>query len=194
MVAFHPNGVGGAAMEEWIAQGAFVAVWELTPHEVADELLSRIHSAGPERMTQAAEMGLPQVVVPGCVDFFYGSPGPPHHLASRFPERQTYRINPQIMLVKITTDEAVRVARELAAKMNRSRGPVTLVIPLKGISRYDRPDSPFHNPVVDRTLFEEMKRHLSSKIRIVELDLHISEPLLGEACASILAEMIRTFR
>ena len=191
VVAFHPNGVGGAAMEEWIARGAFVGVWELTPHEVADELLSRIHSAGPNRMTQAAEMGLPQVVVPGCVDFFYGSPGPPHELASRFRERQTYMINSQIMLVKITAGEAVRVARELANKMNRSRGPVTLVVPRKGISRYDRPQYPFYNPEVDRVLFEEMKKALSSRIRLVELDLHISDPQFGEACASILLEMIK---
>lgn len=192
VVAFHPNGVGGAAMEEWIGQGAFVGVWELTPHEVADELLSQIHSAGPNRMTRAAEMGLPQVVVPGCVDFFYGSPGPPHELASRFRGRQTYMINPQIILVKITNDEAVRVARELAAKINRSRGPVTLVIPLRGISRYDRPQYPFYNPEVDQTLFGEMKSALSSRIRIEELDLHITDPKFGEACASILVELLKT--
>jgi uncharacterized protein (UPF0261 family) len=191
VVAFHPNGVGGAAMEEFIGQGAFSGVWELTPHEVADDLLSKIHSAGPDRMNQAARLGIPQVVVPGCIDFFYGTPDMPHGLASRYRNRQTYRINSEIILVKITPEEAVRVAEVLAQKMNQSSGPVALVIPLKGISRYDRPEYPFHNPDLDGVVFRELKKSLAPGIRVVEIEAHISEPGFGETCASILLELVK---
>ena len=191
VVAFHPNGVGGAAMEEFIGQGAFSGVWELTPHEVADELLSKIHSAGPDRMKQAGLLGIPQVVVPGCVDFFYGTPGMPHGLASRYRDRQTYRINSEIILVKVTPEEAVRVAEILAQKMNQSKGPVTLVIPLKGISRYDRPEYPFHNPDLDAVLFGQLKKSLLPGIPVMEIDAHISEPEFGETCASLLLELLK---
>jgi len=191
VVAFHPNGVGGAAMEEFIGQGVFSAVWELTPHEVADDLLSKIHSAGPDRMKQAGLLGIPQVVVPGCVDFFYGTPGMPHGLASRYRDRQTYMINSEIILVKITSEEAVHVAEVLAQKMNQSKGPVTLVIPLKGISRYDRPEYPFHNPDLDGVLFGQLKKSLSPGIPVVEMDAHISEPRFGETCASILLDLLK---
>jgi len=191
VVAFHPNGVGGAAMEEFIGEGAFSGVWELTPHEVADELLSKIHSAGPDRMKQAGLLGIPQVVVPGCIDFFYGTPGVPHGLASRYRDRQTYMINSEIILVKITPEEAFRVAEVLAQKMNQSTGPVTLVIPLKGISRYDRPGYPFHNPDLDAVLFRELKKSLSPRVPVVELGAHISEPEFGEACACLLLDLLK---
>ncbi len=191
VVAFHPDGIGGAAMEEFIGQGAFSGIWELTPHEVADELLSRIHSAGPDRMKQAGLLGIPQVVVPGCIDFFYGTPGFPHGLASRYRDRQTYMINSEIILVKITPEEAVHVAEVLAQKMNQSRGPVTLVIPLKGISRYDRLEYPFYNPDIDAALFGQLKKSLTPRIRVVEIAAHISAPQFGEICASVLLDLIK---
>jgi uncharacterized protein (UPF0261 family) len=191
VVAFHPNGVGGAAMEEFIGRGAFSGVWELTPHEVADELLSRIHSAGPDRMKEAGLRGIPQVVVPGCVDFFYGTPGTPHGLADRYRDRQTYMINPEIILVKIIPEEACRVARALAEKMNQSRGSVTLVIPRKGISRYDRPEFPFCNPDLDSVLFEHLKKFLRPGIPVLEVDAHISDHRFGETCASVLLDLLK---
>lgn len=191
VVAFHPNGVGGAAMEEFIAQGAFSGVWELTPHEVGDELLSKIHSAGPDRMKHAGMLGIPQVVVPGCMDFFYGTPEMPHMLASRYHDRQTYMINSEVILVKLSTEEALRVADVLAQKINQSIGPVTLVVPLKGISRYDRPEYPFYNPDLDAVLFKQIKKSLLPGVPVVEMDLHISDPELGETCASLLLKMLK---
>lgn len=191
VVAFHPNGVGGAAMEEFIAQGALCGVWELTPHEVGDELLSKIHSAGPDRMKNAATLGIPQVVVPGCIDFFYGTPGMPHMLASRYHDRQTYMINSEVILVKLSPEEALRVADVLAQKINQSTGSVALVIPLKGISRYDRPEYTFYNPDLDAVLFKQLKKSLSSRVPVIELNAHISDPELGETCASILLDMLK---
>lgn len=191
VVAFHPDGVGGAAMDEFIAQGTFRAVWELTPHEVGDELLSRTHTAGPNRMKSAGALGIPQVVVPACMDFFYGSPGIPDLLLSRYPGRQTYPINDQIILVKLVPEEAVRVADALAQKINESTGPVSVVIPLQGISRYDHPKYPFYNPDLDAVLIRQLKKSLSSRVPVVELDAHISNPEIGEACASILLDMLK---
>jgi uncharacterized protein (UPF0261 family) len=191
VVAFHPDGVGGAAMEEFIAQGAFCAVWELTPHEVGDELLSKIHSSGPDRMKNAGLLGIPQVVVPGCVDFFYGSPGMPHMLASRYRDRQTYMVNSELILVKLSHEEVIGVAHVLAQKINQSSGPVVLVIPLKGISRYDRPEYSFYNPDLDSLLFTQLKKSVSPQVPVIELKAHISDREIGETCASILLDMLK---
>lgn len=191
VVAFHPDGVGGAAMEEFISQGAFCGVWELTPYEVGDELVSKINSAGPDRMKNAGLLGIPQVVVPGCIDFFYGTPGMPHMFASRYRDRQTYRINSEVLLVKLLPEEAVMVANVLAQKINQSKGPAAVVIPQKGISRYDRPEYSFYNPDLDAVLFKQLKKSLLPRIPAVELNLHISDPEIGETCASVLLDMLK---
>ena len=110
---------------------------------------------------------------------------------SRYPGRQTYPINDQIILVKLSPEEAIRVADVLAQKINQCKGPITLVIPLKGLSRYDRPEYSFYNPDLDALLFNEIKKSLSSRVPVIELNAHISDPDFGETCASILLNMLK---
>jgi uncharacterized protein (UPF0261 family) len=38
MIAFHANGCGGMAMEEFVAQGLVAGVLDFTTHEIADEM------------------------------------------------------------------------------------------------------------------------------------------------------------
>ena len=54
-VAFHPNGVGGRAMEEMIMEGRFDGVIDLTTHELMDELGRR----SARRRAQQVGGGLP---------------------------------------------------------------------------------------------------------------------------------------
>ncbi|OUC04896.1 hypothetical protein RY27_30605, partial [Litorilinea aerophila] len=68
-VIFHSNGVGGPAMEELAAQGQFVGVVDFTTNEIYDPLVGGIHDGGPDRLKRIGLLGLPQVVVPGCIDF-----------------------------------------------------------------------------------------------------------------------------
>ena len=88
-VIFHANGVGGPAMEQLVESKALGGVIDYTLSELANSLLDGIHATGPDRLRVAGRHGLPQVVVPGCVDFFNQGP------RSELPER--YRV-PQDLL------------------------------------------------------------------------------------------------
>ena len=68
-LVFHSNGVGGPAMEELAGEGQFRGVIDFTTNEVTDPLVGGIHDGGPDRLRVIGELGLPQVVVPGCIDF-----------------------------------------------------------------------------------------------------------------------------
>ena len=68
VLVFHATGVGGATMESLIHEGIFEGVLDVTTTELADELCGGILSAGPDRLTAASKMGVPQVVVPGFAD------------------------------------------------------------------------------------------------------------------------------
>ncbi len=68
-VVFHSNGVGGPAMEELADGGLFAGVIDFTTDELTDELVGGFHAAGPDRLRRIGRLGLPQVVVPGCIDF-----------------------------------------------------------------------------------------------------------------------------
>src|SRR5262245_21424472 len=68
VIVFHATGNGGQGMESLIREGLFVGVLDITTTELADELVGGILSAGPDRLTAAAQMGIPQVVSVGALD------------------------------------------------------------------------------------------------------------------------------
>jgi uncharacterized protein (UPF0261 family) len=84
-VIFHSNGVGGTAMEELAEAGLFAGVIDYTTDELTDELAGGFHAAGPTRLRRIGQLGLPQVVVPGCIAFsVHGRPeAVPARLAGR---------------------------------------------------------------------------------------------------------------
>ena len=98
-VIFHANGVGGPAMEHLIEAGALGGVIDYTLSELANSLLDGIHATGPDRLRVAGRHGIPQVVVPGCVDFF--NQGPRELLPERYRGRKTYFHNPVATLVRL---------------------------------------------------------------------------------------------
>jgi uncharacterized protein (UPF0261 family) len=90
LLVFHSNDIGGAALENLITMDAVDAVLDLTTNEVANNVLGGAFDAGPDRLEAAAVKGIPQVIVPGAVDFQLlgkiGSqqlPGPAVHLLHR---------------------------------------------------------------------------------------------------------------
>src|SRR3954468_18578250 len=89
-VIFHANGVGGPAMEHLCEEGALQGVVDYTLSELANSLLDGIHTPPhpPERLTVAGRLGLPQVVVPGCVDFF--NQGPRETVPEVYRSRKSY--------------------------------------------------------------------------------------------------------
>ena len=92
-VVFHANGVGGPAMERLIEAGAISGVIDFTLSELANAMHpTGIHATGPTRLTVAGEHGLPQLVVPGCVDFF--NQGALAELPERYRDRKRYFHNP----------------------------------------------------------------------------------------------------
>src|SRR6187401_1868830 len=68
VLVFHATGNGGQAMETLIRDGLIAGVLDITTTELADELVGGILSAGPDRLTAAGDMGIPQVVSVGALD------------------------------------------------------------------------------------------------------------------------------
>jgi predicted TIM-barrel enzyme len=140
-VTFHANGIGGCALEKWLADGEFSGVFDITTTELADELVGGHRSAGPERMEAAGRRGIAQVVAPGALDMV--NFGPPDTVPPAFEGRLMHHHNPGTTLMRTTRSENARLGDWMAEKLNRARGPVGLVLPLRGFSAYDIAGGPF---------------------------------------------------
>jgi len=190
MVAFHPNGAGGTAMEELLRKKVFRAVWDLTIQELSDYIVNR-SASGEHRLEAASEMGIPQVVVPGCVDFVWGDP---MAMRRRFRSRRQHLFNRRVLLVKLTGPEIKLTAQLIASRLNRSRGPVAVVLPRHGLSMFDFPGGPFVEPGLLHTLFQELKEKLKPGISVIELDAHINDPIVASTCVGRLIEFLKENR
>lgn len=189
LIAFHPNGTGGRAMEEFIEEGVFAGVLDMTPQELVDELFEGTHAAGPHRLEAAGLKGVPQVVVPGCVDFI--NEGPLSELPAKYRNRKVYSQNPTSTLIRVNRKEMKQVALEIAKKLNRAKGPVVMVIPLRGLSMYNKKGESLFDPEVDKVLDETLKKSLDPKVEIKELDCHINDPILAQTAVSELLRIMQ---
>lgn len=179
-VVFHSNGVGGPAMEDLARAGQFTGVIDYTTNEINDPLVGGIHDGGPQRLSIAGELGLPQVLLPGCIDFSVWTPATiPQHMRSR----PSYDHNPEYTLVRASHEEKVLLGEIFAARVNGSTGPVRIILPTQGLSIPAVPGGEFWDPDGDQKFFRSLEHHIRPDIELEYVDLHINDPALGHIAA-----------
>jgi uncharacterized protein (UPF0261 family) len=186
-VIFHSNGVGGPAMEEHIAQGMFVGVIDYTTNELADPLLGGFHAA-PGRLEQAGALGLPQVVVPGCVDF--ACFGPRQAVPEALRDRPAYYHNPEFTLIRLNREEMAIVGATIARKLNAARGPLIVLMPMGGLSIPNVPGGAFYDPDADGALLVALRDGLRADIPFRLVEAHVNDPAFGRAAAEAFLELV----
>ena len=181
VLVFHATGSGGRAMEGLIDDGYIAGVADVTTTEWCDEVVGGVLSAGPHRLEAAGRRGLPQVVSCGALDMvnFHAIDTVPE----RFKGRTLYKHNPNVTLMRTTAEELAEIGRRLADKLNQAAGPVTLMLPLKGVSMIDKEGAAFYDPEADGQLFDTLRQNVGPSVEVVELDMHINDPAFGEALA-----------
>lgn len=186
-VIFHSNGVGGPAMEELAAAGQFVGVIDYTTNEVYDPLVGGIHDGGPDRLEVAGRLGLPQVVVPGCIDFSVWHTGTvPPELA----DRPVYDHNPEYVLVRASAQEMEQLGGIFARKLSAAEGPVHVAVPTAGLSIPNVPGGVFWDPEADRGFLQALRTQIRDDIPVQTYDHHVNDPDFGRQVADLFIELV----
>jgi uncharacterized protein (UPF0261 family) len=172
-VEYPATGVGGRELEADVARGRVAGVLDITTGELADTLVGGVFSSGPDRLTAAALHGVPQVIVPGCLDRanFAGSAG----IAGRFPGRLRLELGGGAVLLRTTQEENDSLGRELALKASAARGPTAVLLPLRGFSALDAVGQPFWWPAADRALVQSVRNWIGPGVVVSEQDLHVND-------------------
>lgn len=189
VLVFHATGTGGRAMEALIDSGLVAGVLDITTTEWADELVGGILGAGPTRLEAAGRRGVPAIVTPGCLDMV--NFGEPSTVPARFAGRTFYQHNPQVTLMRTNAAESAELGRIIAEKLNAYQGPVTLLLPLGGISIISAPGQAFHVPEADAALFRALRQHLRADIPVIESPAAINDSAFAQACATALLDSLR---
>jgi uncharacterized protein (UPF0261 family) len=174
-------------MEELAEAGQFVGVIDFTTNEIYDPMTGGIHDGGPDRLKRVGLLGLPQVVVPGCIDFcVFHTGGVPPELHGR----PVYDHNPEYTLVRATHDEMIELGRIMAERLNVATGTVKVAVPTQGLSIPNVPDGPFWNPEADAAFLETLRGELRSEVPITTYERHVNDPEFGVEVADLFIEMM----
>lgn len=189
VLVFHATGAGGRSMEALVDDGHIAGVLDMTTTEWADQLCGGVLSAGPNRLEAAGRAGIPQVVVPGCLDMcnFWARPTVPE----KYKDRTFYEWNPNITLMRTTVEENRQLGEIFAEKLNAATGPVEVLVPMRGLSEIDIEGKPFHLPEANEAFVESLRAKLRPDIEIRIFDTDINDPAFATASVETLVGMLK---
>ncbi len=180
-IVFHATGSGGQSFETLAASGFFAGVLDITTTEIADEIAGGVLTAGPQRLDVFARQAIPYVGAPGALDManFWARDTVP----SSFEGRLFHIHNANVTLMRTSPQENARIGQFIADKLNRMKGPVRFLLPMKGVSALDQDGKPFFDPEADGALFGAIEEnfHDSPTRRLVKLPSHINDPEFADA-------------
>jgi uncharacterized protein (UPF0261 family) len=189
VLVFHATGTGGMTMESFIRDGIIEGVLDITTTELADELVGGILSAGKDRLTAAAQRGIPQVISVGALDMV--NFGPRDTVPDKFKDRRFYQHNSNVTLMRTTPQENDKLGKEIAEKASAAQGPTAILLPLRGVSAIDREGQAFWWPQADRALFQSIRNWAGPQVKLIELDSHINDAAFARAAADTLLAMVK---
>lgn len=166
-MTFHCFGYGPASLEQIIKDGYI----DGGVIELASDWLDRIGGGASfppaDRYENVGERGIPMVFVPGSCDFIAAAPG-------KFPGRTVQPHNRAVSLYRSSKEELAQLAQEVGEKLAKSKGPVTVVIPLKGFCVHDREGGPLYDPEANAAFIEGISA-FEGKFKIKKVDAHIND-------------------
>ena len=181
MLVFHATGSGGRTMESLIDAGMIAGVLDITTTELADELCGGVMSARSRavarrcapRRTGRCRSRLPR----------HGQLLGTRDRPAQYRERRFYQHNPNVTLMRTNVEENRELGCRLAKRVNQSNGPVTVLLPLGGLSMIDAGGGPFGWPEADLALFDAIRENLRRDVAVVEMKENINDTAFAERAA-----------
>jgi uncharacterized protein (UPF0261 family) len=188
-IIFHAVGTGGRAMEEMMRQGLIGAVLDYSTIEVSNEMYHALLAGGPDRLTTAGRLGLPQVICPGAVEVLVFNE--PETVPARYKDRRLVRHSPQITDLRLNREEMADVGREIGKRLQATRSDAVFLIPTGGYDSYATPGEAFSDPASDAAFVATLRETAPRNLRIIERPLDINDPVFAAEAANTLIGLIQ---
>ena len=189
VIAFHASGASGSAMEHLIEQGYIQGVLDITTHELIGEVFGDdIYTPLRPRLEEAGKKGIPQVIVPGAIEYFCF--GGPESVPEKYLNRKTHYHNPYNTNIRATKEEIEKTAEVMAQKLNQSSGPVVVIIPMKGFSENGREANVLCEPETDKSFTESLEKYLDPSIKVIKMEANINDLEFSEKAAQTMHELM----
>ncbi|MDB4573392.1 Tm-1-like ATP-binding domain-containing protein [bacterium] len=187
VITFHAIGAGGDAMEQMMKEGIINAVFDYGLGEIADGIWG---AGGPERLTVAGKLGLPQVVVPGGSEHLGILVNEPNQVPAGYENHQITWHSPYVFVPRLNAEEQGRVAKVIGEKLSHSSKDTLFLMPLKGVSSYSAEGGELYNTELDDAYWESLQKELPNTIEVESMDVTAQDQALVERAVNYLIEKL----
>jgi len=197
VIPCHAQGVGDRAMDRLLGQGIFDGVVDIVPSGLSEEIFGGNRAAGPDRLEAAGKRGIPQIIAPCGFEMISCGPlkrkdsGDALWVSRNLADRNYYHHDAYRVQARTNAEELRLVAKTVAEKLNKAKGPVKILIPDKGWSTLSVEGQPLHDPVTDRAFVQELEKDLKPEIEVRKLDTHLNSSEFAAAVAETFHEMMK---
>lgn len=190
VIVFHAVGSGGRAMEQMMKEGIIGAVFDYAMGEIADDVWSVLRAGGPERLTVAGKLGLPQVLCPGGAEHL-GILVPPNEVPEKYKDHKTVFHSPVVFVPRLNVEEIQRVADDICGRLQHTKDKAYFMIPKLGVGRYSYPGGVLEDKESDEAFFNRLKEGLPANIVVVEREATAEDPAFVKEAVDKLIELIQ---
>jgi uncharacterized protein (UPF0261 family) len=167
----------------------FGAVIDIAPGGVAEQLFDFGMQSGPTRLEAAGKAGIPQIISLCKVNI--GSPTSRNYRKhAEYYERDKFVYDAARTFIRLSKDELILVADTMAEKLNKSVGPIKIIVPLGGWSAVDKRGTDFYKPELDKVFVDEFKKQLRPDIEIREVDTDLDTPEFAQVVVEALDDIM----
>jgi uncharacterized protein (UPF0261 family) len=189
VIVFHAIGSGGRAMEQMMKEGLIGAVFDYAMGEIADDVFGVLRAGGPERLTVAGQLGLPQVLVPGGAEHL-GILVEPNVVPDEWKDHEHVFHSPVVFVPRLRAAELERVAQDIGRRLQHTTGRAVLMLPTDGTGSYARPGGDLRDTESDAAFFQALKAAVPASLDIVERATHAEDPAFVRECVDRLIDLI----
>ena len=189
VIVFHAVGSGGRAMEQMMKEGIIGAVFDYAMGEIADDVWSVLRAGGPERLTVAGKLGLPQVLCPGGAEHL-GILVPPNEVPQEYKDHKYVFHSPVVFVPRLNVEEIQRVADAICQRLQHTKDKAYFLFPLKGVGRYSIPGGVLEDKESDAAFLRRLKEKLPANIQVLERDTHAEDPAFVKEAVELLISLI----
>jgi uncharacterized protein (UPF0261 family) len=188
-IVFHAVGTGGRAMEEMMREGVIGAVLDYSTIEVSNEMFHALLAGGPDRLTTAGALRLPQVLCPGAIEVLVFNE--PETVPAQYRDRRLVRHSPQITDLRLNRKEMADVGREVGRRLGSTKDDAVFLVPKAGYDSYATEGEAFFDPDADAAFVEALRASVPERVAVVERDLDINDPAFATEAAKTLIGLMQ---
>ncbi len=189
VIVFHAVGSGGRAMEQMMKEGIIGAVFDYAMGEIADDVWSVLRAGGPERLTVAGKLGLPQVLCPGGAEHL-GILVPPNEVPEAYRNHKYVFHSPVIFVPRLNVEEIKQVADDICQRLQHTKNKAYFMIPKGGVGRYSKESGVLYDPESDTAFFNQLKANLPANIEVVEMEEYVEDVNFVKRAVDLLIDLI----